>query len=81
MTTASARTEVMDVKLATSSLQRSDVTSLAEAILARALEFCATKLNLESYETVVERLLQGDNITFSYWRYDLAQQGAEYLGE
>jgi hypothetical protein len=38
-------------------------------------------LNLESYETVVERLQQGDNITFSYWRYGLARKGAEYLGE
>jgi hypothetical protein len=81
MTSASTRTEVNDVKFTTSSSQPSDVTSLAEAILTQALEFCATKLNLESYETAVERLQQGDNITFSYWRYGLAKKGAEYLGE
>jgi hypothetical protein len=62
MTSASTRTEVNDVKFTTSSSQPSDVTSLAEAILTQALEFCATKLNLESYETAVERLQQGDNI-------------------
>jgi hypothetical protein len=81
MTSASTRTEVTDVKFTTSSSQPSDVTSLAEAILTQALEFCATKLNLESYETAVERLQQGDNIAFSYWRYGLAKKGAEYLGE
>ena len=67
MAAASMRTEVMDSKFTTSSLQPSDVTSLAEAILIQTLEFCATKLNLENSETVAERLQQGDRITLRYW--------------
>ena len=81
MAAASMRTEVMDSKFTTSSLQPSDVTSLAEAILIQTLEFCATKLNLENSETVAERLQQGDRITLSHWRYGLAKKGAEYPGE
>lgn len=81
MTTASMRTEVIDVKFTASSFRPSDVTSLAEAILTQTLEFCAAKLNLDNSETVAERLQQGDRITLSHWHYGLAKKGAECLGE
>lgn len=80
MTGASTPTQVMGVRF-TASLQPSDVTSMAEAIVSEALEFCAGKLNINGSEAVAYRLRQGDGTTYKYWQYGLAKKVAQRLGE
>jgi hypothetical protein len=80
MTGTLTRTKAMDVSF-TTSLRPSDVTSVGEAIVAEALEFCAWKLNIDSSEAVVYRLRQGDGVTYQYWRHGLAKKVAQRLSE
>jgi hypothetical protein len=74
------QTQVMHVEFTEPPLQLSDVASIAEATLAKALEFCAQKMGFDSHQAVVDRLRQGDNTACGYCHYSLAKQMAESLG-
>ena len=80
MTGTIVQTDVKAVKSTTSSLQPTDITSMAETILSQALEFCAQKLALDGSQYVVNHLQQDDHTTYRYWRYGLAKRAAECLG-
>jgi hypothetical protein len=58
----------------------SDVSSLAEAVLAQALEFCAQKMGLSTRQAAIHLLRQGDTSACQYWRFGLARQVAQHLG-
>jgi hypothetical protein len=58
----------------------SDVVSVAEAVLDRAVEFCAQKLNHITPEAVIDLLRQGDHSTYRYWLYGVAKYVSEHLG-
>ena len=74
------QTEVVDVEFTAPPLQLPDAASMAEATLAKALEFCAQKMGFDSHQAVVGHLRQGDSTTCSYYHYNLAKQVAEFLG-
>lgn len=61
----------------------SEVNNLAgitEAVLSRALEYCALKARLEDSQAVIDRLRQGDRRVCEYCNYSLAKQVAASLG-
>lgn len=64
----------------TSALLMSDAYSTAEAILDGALEFCAMEMALDSHQSVIERLRQGDRVAQSLCQCGLAEYIAEHLG-
>jgi len=68
------------VHLSVPSLQLPDMTSAAETMLSKALDYCAQKVNVGDYETIVKRLESGDSLTSGFFQYSLANQLAEYLG-
>jgi hypothetical protein len=74
------QTGVVDVEFTAPPLQLPDAASMAEATLAKALEFCAQKMGFDSHQAVVGHLRQGDSTTCSYYHYNLAKQAAEFLG-
>lgn len=69
----------VNVEFALPSQLLSDMTSMAEAALTNALEFCAQKMGLHSLQVVTGRLQQGDSTTCGYFHYGLAEQVAEHL--
>jgi hypothetical protein len=74
------QTEVVNAEFTASPLQLPDAASMAEAALAKALEFCAQKMGFDSHKAVVDHLRQGDSTACSYCHYSLAKQVAESLG-
>jgi hypothetical protein len=56
------------------------VTSLAESILVKAIEFCAQKIGASNLTTVIDLLVQQDRTTCEYCRYGVAKQVATSLG-
>jgi hypothetical protein len=74
------QTKVVDVEFTAPPLQLPDAASMAEATLAKALEFCAQKMGFDSHQAVVDHLRQGDSTAYSYYHYSLAKQTAESLG-
>ncbi|MFW6082879.1 MAG: hypothetical protein ACOC8C_02365 [Chloroflexota bacterium] len=57
-----------------------DASSTAEVVLEEGLAFCAEKAGLESTQTVVQRLREGDCAVLDYWRYGLAKKLGECIG-
>jgi hypothetical protein len=69
----------MDVGMALS-MQAAEPGIDAQDIVARALTYCADKMNLDGPSSVVERLRQGDGAACGYCLYSLAKQVAEAIG-
>ena len=80
MTAIVMETEVQSVRFTTASSRPSDVSSVVETILDRALDFCVHKLNLDGSEAVMDLLRQGDHTTYRYWLHGLAKHVAGHLG-
>jgi len=74
------QTEVVDVEFTAPPLQLPDAASMAEAALAKSLEFCAQKMGFDSHQAVIDHLQRSDSTASSYCHYGLAKQVAEYLG-
>ncbi len=82
MTKISSRiqTEMESVTFTPSLPAVSDVVSMAETALTKALESLARKMGLKSPQAVADRLRQHDHSVWSDFHYDLASQVAEQLG-
>jgi hypothetical protein len=74
------QTEMVRVEFTPPPLQLPDAASMVETALAKALEFCAEKMGVDSHQAVVDHLRQGDSTACSYCHYGLAKQVAESLG-
>jgi len=58
-----------------------DANSTAELVLDEGLAFCARKAGLDSVESVIESLRQGESTVHQYCRYGLAKKVAESIGQ
>lgn len=57
-----------------------DAKSMSEAVINQAMEFCASKMHLDGYESVLEYLKKQDEKACMYCRYSIAQQVGDALG-
>jgi hypothetical protein len=57
-----------------------DLASITDTILAQAIDYCAQKARLETSQTVIEHLRDGDVQVCEYCSYSLAKQVAASLG-
>jgi hypothetical protein len=69
-----------DVEWPAFSAPVTDAASAAEAALADALDFTASRLGLVNRQAVLEQLQARDAQTFQYMNYGLARQVAQTLG-
>jgi hypothetical protein len=74
------QTEVESVTLTPLLPTVTDVVSMAETALTKALESLAQKMRLKNAQAVADRLRQRDHSAWSDFHYDLASQVAEQLG-
>jgi len=74
------RTQVKDFAVVTPPLHLPDATSTIQGALVKALDYCASKLNLSSPQESLEKMRKGDRDALAYCHYQLAQQVAEALG-
>ena len=74
------RAEVQDFAAVAPPLHLPDAGSAVQDALAKALGYCAQKLNLSGPQESLERARQGDKKALDYCHYRLAQQVAEALG-
>jgi hypothetical protein len=74
------RPEVKSLIPAPPQLAALDVVEIADALLTRALESLAPRLELDGPEAAANCLRQGDPIAWSDFHYDLARQLAGQLG-
>jgi hypothetical protein len=70
----------MDVKVAEPLLGPPDVAGTAKVVLTQALEYCAQKMRLGSWQIVISHLKKGDGTACEYCHYSVAKQVAEALG-
>ncbi len=70
----------MDVKVAEPLLGPPDVAGTATVILTQAMEYCAQKMRLGSWQIVINRLVKGDGQVCEYCHYSVAKQVAGALG-
>ena len=70
----------MDAKVAEPLLGSPDVAGTAKVVLTQAMEYCAQKMRLGSWQIVINRLLAGDGQVCEYCHYSVAKQVAEALG-
>ena len=70
----------MDVEVAEPLPGPPDVALTARVILSQAMEYCAQKMRLGSWQTVLNRLMKGDSQVCEYCHYSVAKQVAETLG-
>ena len=71
--------EVMTVELV-APFELPSITSLAESILVKAIEFCAQKIGASELTTVIDLLGQQDRAACEYCLYSVAKQVAASLG-
>jgi hypothetical protein len=57
-----------------------NLTSVTEAVLTQAMEYCAQKMRLDSSQAVIDRLRAGDGQACGYCHYSVAKQVAKSLG-
>lgn len=72
--------EVVDVKAVSLALRMPNAASTAENILSQAMEFCAKKMGVDSSQTVIERLKEGDRSACGHCQYSIAEQVGAALG-
>jgi len=70
----------MDTKVAEPLVGPPDVAGTAKVILTQAMEYCAQKMRLGSWQIVINRLMEGDGRACEYCHYSVAKQVAETLG-
>jgi hypothetical protein len=70
---------VQDFAPVTPPLHLPDAASTVQGALARALDYCARKLNLSPQESL-QRMREGDKTALTYGHYQLAQHMAQALG-
>ncbi|MCL7454331.1 MAG: hypothetical protein M8467_14935 [Anaerolineae bacterium] len=74
------RTGVKDLAAVTPPLHLPDASSTIQGALAKALDYCARKLNLLSPQESLEKMREGDGKALEYCHYQLALHVAEALG-
>ena len=57
-----------------------DVAGTAKVVLTQAMEYCAQKMRLGSWQEVSNRWMEGDRSVCEYCHYSVAKQVAEALG-
>jgi hypothetical protein len=72
--------EMQDFASVAPPLHLPDASSAVQGALAKALGYCAQKLNLSSPQEGLERARHGDRKALEYCHYHLAQHVAEALG-
>ena len=77
---ATKKVKGMDVKVEEALLRRPDIASTAKVILTQAMEYCAQKMRLGSWQIAIDRLREGDSKACEYCYYSVAKQVAESLG-
>ena len=60
--------------------QPAETSVAAGDVLARALSYCAGKMDLDGPQTVIERMRQGDGVACGYCLYSVAKQVAKAIG-
>jgi len=73
-------TREMAVKVAEPLLGPPGVAGTAQVVLTQAVEYCAQKMRIGSWQGVINRLMKGDGQACEYWHYSVAKQVAEALG-
>lgn len=74
-------TKVRETSLEAPSVRLSDADEVATRAVAEALRYCAEKMRLASEKDALKRLKEGHRDACAYWRYAVAKEVAEALGE
>lgn len=74
------QTKTSTVKIQTPQLMLPDAKSTVEAVIHRAIEFCAEKLRIDDFGKVEQLLHQHDAVACRFCRYSIAKQIGHSLG-